>query len=162
MFPFTLRAIFFALVAALVSANGGVITAPASGTIIMPGESFSFSYDAMADYSISTYNYTVLLFTKLPSSLFSTTEWSSGHYFGRFDYPNYPAVPHSTHPAPANLTMPDFSQRPGAGWGGGANVTNATVYLLVLEEWLTGSNNFGLTMSLAINELIYNGTKSAL
>ncbi|KAK0448904.1 uncharacterized protein EV420DRAFT_1566089 [Desarmillaria tabescens] len=162
MFSFTLRAIFLAALAALVSADGGVITAPANGTVIMPGESFAFSYDAMADYSVSTYNYTVFLFTKLPSSLFSSTEWSSGHYFGRFDYPNYPAVPYSTHPAPANLTMPDFSKRPSSGWGGGVNVTNATVYLLVLEEWLTGSDNFGLIMSLAINELIYNATDQAL
>ncbi|KAG7450019.1 uncharacterized protein BT62DRAFT_928805 [Guyanagaster necrorhizus] len=155
-----LVAIFLALLAGFVSANGGVITTPTNGTVIMPGESFAFSYDPMADYSISTYNYTVFLFTKLPSSLFSSTEWSNGHYFGRFDYPNYPAVPYSTHPAPANLTMPDFSQSPRTGWGSGANVTNATVYLLVLEEWLTGSDNFGLTMSLAINELIYNGTTS--
>ncbi|KAK0493198.1 hypothetical protein EDD18DRAFT_432399 [Armillaria luteobubalina] len=161
MFSLTLRAIFLAFLAVLVSADGGVITAPANGTVIMPGESLAFSYDPMADYGVSTYNYTVFLFTKLPSSLYSTTEWSSGHYFGRFDYPNYPAIPYATHEAPANLTMPDFSKAPSPGWGGGANTTNATVYLLVLEEWLIGSGNFGLTMSLAINELIYNGTKSA-
>lgn len=90
MFSFTIRAIFLAFIAVLVSADGGIITAPANGTVIMPGESFAFSYDPMADYGVSTYNYTVFLFTKLPSSLYSTTEWSSGHYFGRFDYPNYP------------------------------------------------------------------------
>ncbi|KAK0471547.1 hypothetical protein IW261DRAFT_1344343, partial [Armillaria novae-zelandiae] len=116
------------------------ITAPANGTVIMPGESFAFSYDPMADYGVSTYNYTVFLFTKLPSSLYSSTEWSSGHYFGRFDYPNYPGkfealsieyglmielqrYQYATHEALANLTMPDFSKAPSPGWGGGGNAT---------------------------------------
>ncbi len=38
--------------------------------------------------------------------------------------------------------MPDFSKAPSPGWGGGADATNATVYLLVLEEWLIGSVGF--------------------
>ncbi len=49
------------------------------------------------------------------------------------------AVPYPTHPAPANLTMPDFSQRVGSGFGGGINITDAKVYLAVLEEWATGT-----------------------
>ncbi|SJL03099.1 uncharacterized protein ARMOST_06445 [Armillaria ostoyae] len=145
---------------ALILAGTGTITSPANGTATLPGQSFAFSYDPKADYSVSTYNYTVFLLTKLPTSLYSSNEWSSGHYFGRFDYPNYPAVPYPTHPAPANLTMPDFSQRVGSGFGGGINITDAKVYLVVLEEWATGTDNFGLTISLAINELIYNGTAS--
>ncbi|KAG7450846.1 uncharacterized protein BT62DRAFT_540325 [Guyanagaster necrorhizus] len=149
---------FFAFPALILA--GGTITSPANGTVILPGQSFAFSYDPMADYSMSTYNYTVFLLTKPPASLYPSNEWSSGHYFGRFDYPNYPAVPYPTHPAPANLTMPDFSQRVGSGFGGGINISDATVYLVVLEEWATGSDNFGMTISLAVNELIYNGTTS--
>jgi hypothetical protein len=35
---------------------GGVITAPADGTAIAPGENFPFSYNIMADYGVSSYN----------------------------------------------------------------------------------------------------------
>ncbi|KAK0506595.1 hypothetical protein EDD18DRAFT_37247 [Armillaria luteobubalina] len=145
---------------ALILAGTGTITSPANGTVILPGQSFPFSYSPKADYSVSTYNYTVFLLTKLPTSLYSSDEWSSGHYFGRFDYSNSPAVPYPSHRAPTDLIMPDFSQRFGNGFGGGINISDAKVYLAVLEEWSAGTNNFGLTISLAINELTYNGTAS--
>ncbi|KAK0449114.1 hypothetical protein EV421DRAFT_1780008 [Armillaria borealis] len=99
----------------------------------MPGESFDFKYDGMADYSVSGYNYSVWLFTSLPHLS------GPGYYFGRYDYANYPGVPYASHPAPAQL--------------------QCLVYLAVIEEWASGST-FGFQMNLATTQLIYNGTSS--
>ncbi len=73
-----------------VSAVNGEITYPTNGTTIMPGESFDFKYDGMADYSVSGYNYSVWLFTSLPQSFSPSESFGAGYYFGRYDYANYP------------------------------------------------------------------------
>ena len=57
-----------------------------------------------------------------------------GHFFGRFDAPNYPAVPYPTHPAPPQLVMPDFSL-PEGGRGAGQSASDKTYTLAVVEEW---------------------------
>lgn len=92
--------------------SSGKIVAPAPNSIIMPGQPFKFvsrnnpvskallltgqpalqSYISHADYSISSYNYTVWLSTKAPSSFTSSGDLFSGHYFGRFSEANYPGV----------------------------------------------------------------------
>ncbi|KAK0487425.1 hypothetical protein IW261DRAFT_1447804 [Armillaria novae-zelandiae] len=141
-----------------VSATNGEITYPVNGTTIMPGESFDFKYDGMADYSVSGYNYSVWLFTSLPQSFAPSESFGAGYYFGRYDYANYPGVPYASHPAPAQLVMPNLSARFG-GFGTGKSASNAVVYLAVIEEWASGST-FGFQMNLATTQLIYNGTSS--
>ncbi|KAI0802082.1 hypothetical protein BC629DRAFT_164627 [Irpex lacteus] len=123
----------------------GTITQPRSGIAIRPGEAFNFTYNPMADYSVSTFYYHVFLLDA--SSLDSdgdrstllnqplTSLFSSGYYFGRYDYPNYPAVPYAKNPAPAQLTMPDFSKNAPAGWSAGESVHDLPLQLLVIEEW---------------------------
>ncbi|KAI0670982.1 hypothetical protein C8Q78DRAFT_1069688 [Trametes maxima] len=112
----------------------GQITAPAPNTHIAPGAAFNFSYDPSADYCRSTYACSVWLVTGAPTALAPADEFFSGHFFGRFDYPNYPAVPYPKNPAPAQLTMPDFSKSPG-GFGSSRIASDQTVNLVVLEEW---------------------------
>lgn len=48
------------------------------------------------------------------------------------------AVPYETHPAPAQLTMPDFSKSLG-GWGSGQAAGNVNFTLFVFEEYGDGS-----------------------
>ncbi|KAK0201873.1 hypothetical protein DFS33DRAFT_1028907 [Desarmillaria ectypa] len=141
-----------------VSAIKGEITYPINGTVIMPGKAFDFKYDGMADYSVSGYNYSVWLFTSLPQSFSPSESFGAGHYFGRYDYANYPGVPYANHKAPAQLITPDLSARLG-GFGTGKSASNALVYLAVIEEWASGST-FGFQMNLAMTQLIYNGTSS--
>ncbi|KAJ4472419.1 hypothetical protein C8R41DRAFT_593333 [Lentinula lateritia] len=130
----------------------GSIVSPVSGTVINPGDAFDFSYFARGDYGITSLNYTVFLMTSPPTSLAPSANFATGHYFGRFAEPNYPA--------PTQLVMPDFALSPG-GWGVGATMSNGTFYLVVLEEYVTGNPTVGALMSLAITEVIYNGTSSA-
>lgn len=148
-----------ALSCAAPTSTPGSITSPAHGTVVMPGQPFDFVYETRADYSCSSFNYTVLLFTSLPKAFSPTDAFSTGHFFGRFAEPNYPGNPNPPNPPPAQLVMPDFSKNPG-GFGVGAPDSNATVYLAVLEEFATGVPSVGLRMSLAINPIIYNGTSS--
>ena len=72
----------------------GTITAPTAETAIAPGSNFTFSYDPHADYCASTYAIHVFLLdeaaTVLPITPSPTDPVSTGHYFGRFDYANYP------------------------------------------------------------------------
>lgn len=72
----------------------GTIEVPTAGTAIAPGSNFTFTYTPRADYGVSTYFYHVFLMDEAatvgalpptPINVFST-----GYYFGRFDYPNYP------------------------------------------------------------------------
>ncbi|EEB89748.1 hypothetical protein MPER_12123 [Moniliophthora perniciosa FA553] len=132
------------------------IVKPAPGTTIAPGQAFDFQYHGVADYSISGYNYSVWLFTELPSGFPSGEDVGAGEFLGRFDYPNYPGVPYATHPAPAQLVMPDFS-RYYSGFGGGDYASDRKVYLAVLEEYKSGKS-FGFRLQLTYNELIYNST----
>ena len=82
----------------------GIISQPSSGAAIRPGEAFNFTYIPMADYSVSTFYYHVILLNA--SSLDSgsddstaallnqpaSTLFTSGYYFGRYDYENYPGM----------------------------------------------------------------------
>ncbi|KAJ6585371.1 hypothetical protein B0H19DRAFT_1059605 [Mycena capillaripes] len=153
--------------------TSGTIIAPADGTVIAPGETFAFSYDSMADFGISSYNYTVFLLTSVPTSFEQSIDFAQGHYFGRFAEPNFPAlidsrdlpgIPPKGNPspknlAPPNLTMPDFSKNPG-GFGAGAPDSNGEFALVVLEEYATGSGSVGSRLALAINRIVYNATSS--
>ncbi len=56
----------------------------------MPGQSFAFHYDGMAEYSVSGYNYSVWLFTSLPLAFLPSQSFGAGHFFGRYNYANYP------------------------------------------------------------------------
>ncbi|KAJ3752120.1 hypothetical protein EV360DRAFT_55786 [Lentinula raphanica] len=140
--------------------SSGVIVSPAPGTFINPGDAFDFSYAARGDYGITSLNYTVFLLTSSPTSLAPSADFATGHYFGRFAEPNYPGNPNPPNPAPAQLTMPDFALSPG-GWGVGETASNGTFYLVVLEEYVTGNPTVGAMMSLAVSEVVYNGTTSS-
>ncbi|KAJ6585097.1 hypothetical protein B0H19DRAFT_410377 [Mycena capillaripes] len=140
--------------------TSGTIIAPADSTVIAPGETFAFSYDSMADYGVSSYNYTVFLLTSVPTSFGQSVDFAQGHYFGRFAEPNYPGNPSPKNVAPATLTMPDFSKNPG-GFGVGAADSNGEFALVVMEEYATGSGSVGSRLSLAINRIIYNATATS-
>jgi hypothetical protein len=99
--PFTtLLAALLALLASFTGAFAyyphGLITAPANGTALAPGQSFNFTYNVRADYCISSYNYTVYMLTSTPArnSLFigSDNEIATGSYLGRFSGENYPGM----------------------------------------------------------------------
>lgn len=83
---------FSSLVLAAPTSTPGTIVSPASGTVIMPGQPFNFVYQSRADYSVTSFNYTVWLFTSLPNSFSPTDAFSTGHFFGRFAEPNYPGL----------------------------------------------------------------------
>ena len=68
------------------------IIEPANGTRIEPGASFPFKYQSMGDYGVTSYNFTVWLFTQPPETFQSSQIWAGGYNFGRFAEPNYPGV----------------------------------------------------------------------
>ncbi|TFK52589.1 hypothetical protein OE88DRAFT_1421949 [Heliocybe sulcata] len=138
----------------------GTIVSPAPGDTISPGQAFDFKYNTMADYGSSSYNFTVFLVTSPAQAMVPSTEFMQGHYFGRFQEANYPAVPYATNPPPSQLIMPNFDKSPG-GFGSGSWAANATFYLAVLEEWDSGNGALGTKMSLAITPVIYNATTSS-
>lgn len=70
--------------------TSGIIVAPRDGAHIAPGASFKFQYDGRADYGISSFNYTVWIFTSLPEFGVSADTFATGYFFGRFSEPNYP------------------------------------------------------------------------
>ncbi|KAJ4482018.1 hypothetical protein J3R30DRAFT_3286787 [Lentinula aciculospora] len=142
---------------ACVQAATPAIISPANGTRVAPGAPFAFKYQSTADYAVSSYNYTVVLYTEQPKFFADSLDYAAGYTFGQFDVPNYPAVPYAHHPAPPYFIMPDFSQRPG-GWGVGASISNATFYLAVFEEYSNGKPRVGRRISLSINNIVYNGT----
>ncbi|KAJ7134724.1 hypothetical protein C8R44DRAFT_610519 [Mycena epipterygia] len=149
------------------------IIQPAEGTRIAPGQAFAFNYLSIADYGVSSYNYTVYLLTSPPHASTPSVNFGAGHYFGRFAEPNYPGNPNPSNPPPAQLVMPDFSKNPG-GFGAGASATNATFYLAVFEEYADGSvsrrpafqdyssnssqGSVGNMISFTANKIVYNGT----
>ncbi|KAF7346468.1 hypothetical protein MSAN_01874800 [Mycena sanguinolenta] len=140
--------------------TAGTIVQPADGTVIAPGETFPFQYESVADYGISSYNFTVWLLTSMPSSFGPAINFAEGHYFGRFAEPNYPGNPSPTNPPPATLTMPDFSKNP-AGFGTGSSDSNGAFALVVMEEYATGEGSVGLRFALAMNQIVYNGTTTS-
>jgi hypothetical protein len=96
MHTFALLASALALVLpAMQVSAAGAISSPANGTAIAPGQAFAFGYDIHADYCISSFNYTVWLFTSDPAkfSLTAGGVFSTGAFLGRFQQPNYPGAP---------------------------------------------------------------------
>lgn len=141
----------------------GTIAEPKPGTHIAPGAKFTFQYEPLADYGVSTFWFHVWLLDPSGSppnhsnSITSTLSsvFNTGYYYGRYDYPNYPgahnlfctevsmecssrltAVPYATNPCPAQLTMPDFSKEQGFAAGELASAIN--LQLVVIEEWGNG------------------------
>ncbi|KAJ6477329.1 hypothetical protein C8R47DRAFT_1140023 [Mycena vitilis] len=139
--------------------TGGTIIAPADGTVIAPGETFAFEYSTMADYGVTSYNYTVFLLTSVPTTFAQSVDFAQGHYFGRFAEPNYPGNPSPKNVAPTTLTMPDFSKSEG-GFGTGAVDSNGDFALVVMEEYGNGDGSVGSRLALAINGIKYNATSS--
>ncbi|KAJ8080486.1 hypothetical protein PM082_017319 [Marasmius tenuissimus] len=133
------------------------IVSPVNGTRIKPGASFPFEYQTMGDYGVTSYNFTVWLFTQPPETFHSSNIWAGGYNFGRFAEPNYPGNPNPTNRPPSELVMPDFS-KPLGGWGTGAFASNATFYLAVIEEYGDGTPFVGRRIHLSVNEVIYNST----
>ncbi len=115
-------------------AGKGDIVLPHPGTHIAPGAAFNFSYEIRGDYCTSSYAYSVFLVTDTPTAFAPSDVFMGGHFFGRYDAPNYPAVPYPKNPAPAQLTMPNFSQSQG-GWGSPQSASDKTWQLAVIEEW---------------------------
>ncbi|OJT13825.1 hypothetical protein TRAPUB_9595 [Trametes pubescens] len=72
------------------------------------------------------------------------------------------AVPYPKNPAPAQLTMPDFSKAPG-GFGSAQTASDQTVQLAVLEEWSGCETDtpLGSAMSLTYVPVIYNATTAS-
>ncbi|THV03896.1 hypothetical protein K435DRAFT_791468 [Dendrothele bispora CBS 962.96] len=140
--------------------TSGTIVLPTEGTVINPGQAFDFSYDARGDYGVTSYNYTVFLFTSTPGSFSPSEEFARGHFFGRFSNPNFPGNPNPSNPPPAQLIMPDFSKNPG-GFGTGAVDSDGKFQIAVLEEYADGDGTVGLRMSLAMTSVVYNASTTA-
>ncbi|KAF7314473.1 hypothetical protein MKEN_00920300 [Mycena kentingensis (nom. inval.)] len=139
----------------------GTIVSPANGTPISPGATFDFEYTTMADFGVSSYNYTVWLLTSAPSTVFAQSQnFAGGYFFGRFSQPNFPGNPDPKNPPPETLTMPDFSKNPG-GFGVGAPMTNGAFSLVVMEEYASGDGSVGMRIALAMNKIVYNATRAS-
>lgn len=143
------------------STGPGEIVAPAAGTAVQPGAAFAFDYRTRADYGVSSFACHVWLLTgpEGATNLSLATPGVTGYYFGRFDYANYPAVPYPTNPPPPQLTMPDFSQSPG-GFAAGAEASNLTVQLTVIEEYGDFQPTVGRQLHTTSTTLIYNATSA--
>lgn len=70
----------------------GVISAPAEGTVIAPGQAFDFAYGIHGDYCSSSYNYSVWLLTDIPQTFSPSSTFTTGYLFGTFDAANYPGA----------------------------------------------------------------------
>ncbi|KAH7921322.1 hypothetical protein BV22DRAFT_1072503 [Leucogyrophana mollusca] len=141
--------------------GAGTITSPAIGTAIAPGAAFDFSYNTRADYGISSYNFTVWLWTGMPTAM-SSQQFATGHYFGRFAEENYPGAsrnPNPQNPVPSQLVMPNLADALG-GFGAGASASDVEMYLVVIEEWASGQGSLGVRFSQTSNTIIYNATSS--
>ncbi|PBK74952.1 hypothetical protein ARMSODRAFT_499624 [Armillaria solidipes] len=135
------------------------IVQPRNGTRIDPGQQFDFEYKSIAEYGISAYNFTVWLFTSRPSFFYAAEDFASGSYMGRFSMRNHPGNDYPHNLPPPYLTMPDFKDLP-VGFGVGESCENRKVYLVVIEEYATDEASVGLRMSLSVNHIIYNATKT--
>jgi hypothetical protein len=73
------------------STQSGIIS-PVNGTALKPGQSFDFLYDLHADYCMSSFNYTVWMFTSDPRKfgMGSDDAIGTGRFLGRFQQANYP------------------------------------------------------------------------
>ena len=73
----------------------GRIIAPPAGAAVAPGSNFTFQYHPRADYGVSTFWYHVFLLDEAATQKPTTNPIdviSTGYYFGRYDYPNYPGA----------------------------------------------------------------------
>ncbi|KAF5382573.1 hypothetical protein D9615_002888 [Tricholomella constricta] len=122
--------------------NAGTIVSPRVGSTIAAGSTFEFYYQTRADYSISSYNFTVWLFTSPPKVTATSELFTTGYFFGRFSEPNYPGNPNPHNEPPSEFTMPDFLKSLG-GFGEGSGVKKMQVHLAVLEEYGTGIDQLG-------------------
>ncbi|KJA23994.1 hypothetical protein HYPSUDRAFT_136780 [Hypholoma sublateritium FD-334 SS-4] len=147
---------FLLAVSQLAFSSTPTINEPANGTTINPGADFDFSYQSIADYETSSYNYTVWLYTSPPQGFSPSINYASGYYFGQYSEPNYPGNPNPPNRAPKRLNMPNFATLE-RGFGTGSHAHNATFYLTVLEEYAT-NGSLGYRISLAYNIVSYNGT----
>jgi len=152
------------LVPAIAFSPAGAIVQPTAGTTVAPGALFNFTYNVMADYSVSSFAYHVWLLDTpgvsaggANASLTSLLTSTSGYYFGKFDYPNYPAVPYAQNPAPPQFTMPDFSKSPG-GFASGEAAYNLALQLVVIEEWGNDVATIGHRLRVSSTEIVYNAT----
>jgi len=157
MFAFMTALPLLAL-ASLVSGQApGTFSAPAPYTSVAPGSAFNFSYNVHADYCISSFSYSVYAVTEPPISLNASDQFMSGYYFGTYQEENYPAVPYPTNPAPAQLTMPDFSVVQ-SGWGRGFSCDNCTFQIMVMEEWDDCAGAMGRKFGIASVPVVYNAS----
>ncbi|KAJ7147054.1 hypothetical protein C8R43DRAFT_890087 [Mycena crocata] len=184
-----LAQVFLHLVTAFstVFAATPAILLPAKGSAIAPNASFPFKYHSIADYGVSSYNFSVWLFTSPPRFFEPSESFAAGYHFGRYSLSNYPGNPSPHNLPPSAFKMPDFS-RLGGGWGVGAPATHATFYFAVIEEYGEGLVRFSglvaivadgryshrlaigelvscpiilaqtVRMSLSVNQIIYNAT----
>jgi hypothetical protein len=73
------------LLASAVTAQRGTIEQPANGTHVSPNSWVPFFYHSMAEYSYTTYNFSVWLFTSDPKEgLFTST--ATGVSLGKWSY----------------------------------------------------------------------------
>ncbi|KAG6857161.1 hypothetical protein H0H87_008731 [Tephrocybe sp. NHM501043] len=126
------------------------IISPKIGETILAGSKFAFEYRTRADYGVSSYNYTVWLFTKSPATPEPSDLFATGYFFGRYSQPNYPGNPYPKNQPPSELTMPDFSKSPG-GFGTGLQSENKDCLFVVLEEYGTGVLDFYELLSIPQN-----------
>ena len=70
----------------------GTIDAPLANTTVQPGANFSFSYNPHADYALSSFAIHVWLLTGTAVDDPWGQSEKTGHYFGRYDYANYPGA----------------------------------------------------------------------
>ncbi|KAK0188068.1 hypothetical protein F5146DRAFT_740652 [Armillaria mellea] len=111
------------------------------------------------EYGISAYNFTVWLFTSRPEFFHAAGDFAAGSYMGRYSMRNHPGNDYPHNLPPPYLTMPNFKDLP-VGFGVGESCDNRKVYLVVIEEYATGEASVGLRMSLSMNHIIYNATKT--
>ncbi|PVF94651.1 hypothetical protein CPB86DRAFT_712777 [Serendipita vermifera] len=118
-------------------AERGNIDQPANGTHVAPGSWVPFYYRTMAEYSWTSYNFSVWLFTSDPKeALF--TGGSTGISLGKWSYSSSTNTNPPNPSPPAQIYIPDFSKGQGGyvgGFGGGMNASDATIWLAVFEEY---------------------------
>ncbi|KAK7032756.1 hypothetical protein R3P38DRAFT_3352079 [Favolaschia claudopus] len=120
-FSVLLTSLFAAFAAAVpnvprvISSNHGALTAPLTGTLVAPGETFSFAYQ---DSNWCEGGYTpitvwLLDYAPTTANLNATGQFTDAtYYFGPFLIGNFGLPPIGPNPVPpSTLTMPDLSSR---------------------------------------------------
>lgn len=135
----------------------GHIRTPEEGTKVAPGSWVPFYYESMGEYSVTSYNFTVWLYTSDPREGLFTGE-ATGVSVGTWSYSSSTNTQPAHPPPPAQIYIPDFSKGPG-GFAGGKNASDAPLWLSVFEEYGTGWV-FGSKIAYTSNQLVYNSTQS--